>query len=178
MGETATIAAIRCPLCGAKELRFGRESGTCRSCGFSGPVGEVTRHVETELEKLRTKLERLRHEKTYNTEYLVRELAEARKACNLNTLSIAGTVAITLFLGWVLYPWHHSEYIYLALVCVAVIVPLVMKRRWLNKVLREKEADIGERIKDVAEDLDGKARAVEAEVEETEEFLANISGST
>lgn len=178
MDETVSVAAIKCPLCGAKELRFGRENGTCRACGFSGPSAEVARHVETEIEKLRTKLERLRHEKTYNTDYLVRELAEARRACNLNTFYMVGTVLATAFLGWVLHPWQRAEYIYLAPVCVAIIVPLVTKRRWLNKILREKEADIGERIKDVAEDLDDKARAVEAEIDETEEFLADVSRST
>ena len=132
MATPRDIAAIKCPLCEAKELRFIRDGAQCRACGFAGPADEVARHIETGLEKLRTRLERLRHERQYNTEYLLRELAEARRACNMNLTSMAGAVLLTLAVGWALYPWQHSEYIYLTLICVAVVIPLAMKRRWLR----------------------------------------------
>ena len=173
-----TAGALKCPLCGARALRFTGTEGRCGACGFAGPAHEVVRHVETELEKLRTRYERIVHERRYNTEYLLRELADARRAINRNTLYIAGAVLATLAVGWLLHPWDHSEHLYLVLVCAAFVTPLYMKRRWLRGVLKDKEQDIGERIRDVAADLDGKAKALAAEIDETEEFLANITGGT
>ena len=172
------IAVIRCPLCGARQLRFVGDRGQCTACGFVGPASEVVRHVETELERLRTRLERIVHEKQDNTEYLVRELADSRRAVNLNTFFIVGIVVATAVIGWLTYPWQHSEYIYLALVCIGLIFPVAVRRRWLRRVLKDKEQDVGGRIRDVAEDLDRKAKFLAEEVEETEEFLGNITGGT
>lgn len=173
-----TVGAITCPLCGVRGLTFSGGQGRCGACGFSGPTSEVARHVEAEIEKLRTRMERLVHERDSNTQYLLRELAEARRACAVNSGYMALAVFVTLGIGYALYPWLHSEFIYLTLICTAVLIPLVMKRRWLNKVLRDKEQDIGERIRDVAEDLDSKALALAAEISETEDFLSNVTGGT